>query len=323
MSNDNFKEFTAKKEITLTFQNQPEVKEFFENWSRMVPTLFLLDICVVGVTKLDRNALDSSNRKAKYIDLLKTYDEPHYCFSFLPALMEQVSDSRGLKPAEEIKKQLLEDINSLRSFFKNARVYETDEFILNFADELMGKHIEKNRENFLKFLSLMNDVYKLHNTISLSKRIEKAREIIKEAIKLNISPQHPLVIIILACLYGNKSAKKILKFKDDPKKFQAENALADIMLIQRFAKIKLEMEYLEAKENKGFPNVKFLTDDIGLSELFKHFKPILVQIKDHESGSETFFKFTINMKELLIDIKDEENEIIKLLSVNEKIINGA
>ncbi|WP_434728267.1 hypothetical protein ACLN6O_05240 [Acinetobacter sp. PVC-6A] len=322
MSKDNFKEFAARKEITFTFKNQPGLKEIFETWSRMVPTLFLLDICVVGVTKLNRNTLDSNNRKAKYIDLLKTYDEPHYCFSFLPALMEQVSDSRGLKPADEIKKQLIEDINSLRSFFKNASVYETDEFILNFADELMGKHIEKNRENFLKFLSMMNDSYKLHNTIASNLRIEKAREIIEEAKKSNISPQHPLVIIILACLYGNPSAKKILKFKDNPKKFQAENALADIMLIQRFTKIKLEMEYYAAKDKKGFSNVQFLTDDIGLSELFIHFKPNLVQIKDSESGSEIYYTFTINLKKLLTDIKDEEKEIIDLLSVNEEIIKG-
>lgn len=320
MSNGNFKEFSVKNEITLTFKNQPGLKDFFEAWSRMVPTLFLLDICVVGLTKLDRDNLDNNNRKAKFIDVLKKYDETQHCFSLLPALMEKVSDSRGLKPAEEIKKQLIDDINAMRVFFKNAKVYETDEFILNFADELMGKPIENKREDFLIFLSLMNDSYKLHNSITPDERIEKAREIIDEAIKLNISPQHPLVIIILACLYGNPSAKKILKFKDNPEKFQAENALADIMLIQRFAKIKLEMEYYGAEDKLRFPRVEFLTDDIGLSDLIKYFKPQKVQIKDSELGSETLFTFTINLDKLFTEIKEKDKDIIELLSSIEDVV---
>ncbi len=72
-------------------------------------------------------------------------------------------------------------------------------------------------------------------------------------------------------LYGNPAAQRVLKFKDNPEKFDPENALADIMLIHRFADIQLEIEQMGRMDEGPFLRSHFITDDDGLIQILKCF----------------------------------------------------
>jgi hypothetical protein len=317
MDDNSSQEFVASQQITMKMTLTPEQCSFFNEWSAIVPTLYLLDICVVGATKLSEESLAKQPRKADLIAVLRDLDRPNNCVSYLCALMEKVSDSRGILTFDELKKQILVDILSLRGFFKNARIVEDDDFLTGFLEDLMGKPIENKRTEFINFLKSLNNEFKLQNSISPKQRLCKAKKIIQKASALSISIQHPIVSISLACLYGNKSAKKLMKFKADPNKFDAENALADVLLISRFAKIKLEIEH-RGRNGAPYQRVHFITDDNGLIELVKSFKPRSVKYKDKLDGRETQLTMTVELEKLLIEASPDEYEgITKLLSSEE------
>ena len=205
----------------------------------------------------------------------------------------------------------------MRAFFTEASVCEPDEFILMFFKDLRGNPIEGNRPEYLAFLRELNDQFNLGSPVSPKKRLEIAEKIIERADHFNFTRQHPVVLIGLACLYGNREAKKMMKFKDDPERFDAENVLADIMLITRFAAAKLEIEQLGRNGDGKYLQSTFITDDDGLAKIFKCFDPISVEHADNHDGRETKTTVAVKLKDLLTDIQTEEyNRIIDLLSKN-------
>ncbi len=303
---DNSQKFVAGSEMTMSIKPTSDEYPLIRAWAAMVPTLHMLDICVVGATKLKEDALKKDPRKTRLIDELRKLDQSHHSFSYLFALMEKVSDTRGKLSIDELREQLLIDILALRSFFKKAQVLESDDYLISYLDQLTGNPIEDKRKEKLYFLQRLNDFFKLHNPISPKYRLQLAKNIIQEAKSLNISTQHPILIIGLACVYGNKSAKKLMKFKADPKKFDAQNALADLLLITRFAKIKLQIEHY-GRMGHGYPNVKFFTDDDGLYQLLKCFKPLSVENYDRDDGGQTSkITITVDVKLLLTEATKED-----------------
>jgi hypothetical protein len=310
MDDKNNKEFVAGHEITIQMKLTPSQCSVIQKWSENVPTLYMLDICVVGATKFSEEMLKKQPRKAKLVTTIRNLDRPDNGFSYLLALMEKVSDSRGKLTADELKEQIIKDISSLRNFFKAARVVETDDFLISFLEELMGEPIEKERPNYLNFLKKLNNHFKLHNSIAPTQRIEKAKEIILEASSNSISPQHPIVLISLACLYGNQSAKKLIKFKDNPDRFDAENALADISLISRYAKRKLELETY-GRNGSYYKRVDFITDDSALMELGELFKFKAVKYRDIIGGQKSELTVDVKYKELLTDAKEDDYAAIE------------
>ena len=108
-----------------------------------------------------------------------------------------------------------------------------------------------------------------------------------------------------------------MKFKADPDKFDSENSLADVLLISRFAKIKLEIEHY-GRNGAPYQRVHFITDDNGLSELVKNFKARSVKHKDNLNGRETQLTMTVELEKLLIEASSEDyEEIANLLSQEE------
>jgi hypothetical protein len=105
--------------------------------------------------------------------------------------MEKVSDSRGIDTDEELEKKILSDLVSMRKFFTNARVYESDEFVLDFLKELRGNPIEEKRSDYLGFLRVLNDQFKLSNPVSPKQRLKIAEKIIEQTNHFNFSRQHP------------------------------------------------------------------------------------------------------------------------------------
>jgi hypothetical protein len=322
MSNqESEKEFTAGSSITLQMQLTPDQLIMMREWSKMIPTLYMLDICVVSATKLTNASLESNPRKTKLVNYLRELDTPNNCFSYLFALMEKVSDSRGIDTEEKLEEKILSDLFSLRKFFKNSKVFEPDEFVLKFLKELRGIPIENKRNEYLSFINDLNGTFNLSNPVSPKQRLNIAKKIIKHAVALNIVRQHPIVVIGLACLYENPAAKRLMKFSSDSKKFDPENVLADIMLINRFAGIKLEIEQMGRNGSGKYLRNEFITDDVGLIEILKCFTPNYIKHTDRHDGRETQTTITVKLKDLLTEINDEELEnIIDLLSQGQVLI---
>lgn len=312
---DTVKEFVSGGSITVNMQLTPEQQRMMREWSLSIPTLYILDICVVNATKLTSASLKKNPRKNNLVNYLRELDRPNNCFSYLFALMEKVSDSRGLDTDEELEMKILSDLESMRNFFINSQIIESNDFILNFLKELRGNPIEKKRVDYLNFLRVLNDQFKLSNPISPAQRFNIAKKIIEQTKNFNFSRQHPIVTIGLASLYGNISAKRLLKFKANPQKFDAENVLADIMLITRFAGIKLHVEQLGREGVGRYLRTDFITDDNGLIDIIKCFTPQVVKYIDKYDGRETHTTMTVKLKDLLTDIEMEEyNRLLSLLN---------
>jgi hypothetical protein len=285
----------------------PEQYAFLVEWSESIPTLYFLDICAVGATKLSDADLEKNTRKARRVDHLRRLDQPQNSFSYLCALMEKVSDSRGKISDAELEEQILGDISALRAFFKNACVYEPDEFIIEFLRELRGRAIEVNRPDYLSFIEAVNNRFGLKDPVSPPLRLKKAKVLLDEADVLSISRQHPIVTITLACLYGNLAAKKIMKFKANQEKFDAENALADIMAIPRFLQLKLQIEHM-GRQGGRYLRSNFITDDDGLSVLLRCFEPKTVKHEEKNEARETQLTFSVSLRNILTEIKSDEYE---------------
>lgn len=306
-SQNNSQEFRRAEQFTLSVQLPPEQHDFLMEWAASVPTLYFLDICVAGATQLSQASLDKNVRKAAIVENLRALDSPQHAFSYLLALMEKVSDSRGIASDAQLERQILDDLAALRRFFKHARVYEPDEFVIQFLRELRRTAIESQRSSYLSFLETVNNKLELRNTVSPALRFQKAQEILALAHSLDIGQQHPVLILVLACLYGNSAAKDLMKFKANPAKFNAENVLADIMAIIRFAKFKLHIEHL-GRQNGKYLQSKFITDDDGLSGVIDCFQPDLVRLEETSDTYETIYTFTVQLKKLLTEIAADEYE---------------
>ena len=312
------KEFTSGNSITLEMKVTPEDYSRVREWSLSIPTLYILDICVVSATKYTSASLENQPRKANLVNKLRELNLPNNCFSYLFALMEKVSDSRGIDTDEELEKKILSDLDSLRRFFTKAHIYESNEFILGFLKDLRGNPIEKKRSDYLGFLKALNDQFNLRNSVSNKQRLEIAEKIIAQADSFNFSKQHPVVFIGLACLYGNHAAKKLMKFKENSQTFNAENVLADIMLITRFANFKLEIEQMGRNGVGRYIRLDFITDDDGLIEIMKCFTPSVVKHIDKYDGQEIQITMTVELKDLLTEIPNEEeyDHLLNLLNKN-------
>ena len=81
------KEFRSGQQITLQLSLNREEYAALEKWSASIPTLYFLDICVVGVTKLVDSALENNPRKSRLASHLRELDKPQNCFSYLCVLM--------------------------------------------------------------------------------------------------------------------------------------------------------------------------------------------------------------------------------------------
>lgn len=265
-------EFRRGPQVSFTVEAILEFDAFVRQWSDAVPTLYFVDICVANAVKLSQDKLARDARKTSLIDRLRRLDKPQNSFSFLLALVEKVHDPRSRLSDAELREQIVGDVAALNAFFVHARVIEPDEFLILYAEALRGVPHELSQPAYAQFLRTANDRFALGNPVAKPRRLRTAEEILMAADALSVARQHPVVLVTLACLYGNASARKVMKFKADPEKFDVENALADIMVISRFLPRKLEIEQLGREGKLSFLRSDFLTDDDGLAGILRCFE---------------------------------------------------
>lgn len=308
-SQNEIEEFSRSGVIKLNMKLTPDQVEYFREWAANVPTLYFLDICVVGATKLSQDQLEKSERKAEIVEHLRFLDRPTNGFSYFFALMEKVSDSRGTASDLELEERILGDLAALRAFFVHAHIYEPDDFVIQFLRELRRSAIELERPKYVKFLEAINDSFDIREPVGKSLRFEKAKKIVALAHSLDVYHQHPIVSIVLACLYGNRAAKKLMKFKADSAKFNAENVLADVMTITRFAKQRLQIDKI-SRSGGRYQNTSFITDDDGLIGIIRYFQPESMTVENTSEGATTRYTLTVELQKLLTEIETDEYEKI-------------
>lgn len=302
-SPDAGEEFRRGPQMTMTFEAAPELLAFLKQWSDEVPTLYFLDICVANATKLSPEALGRAPRKAALVNRLKELDKPQNAFSYLLALAEKVSDARGGMTDARLEEQVLADVAALRAFFEHAEVVEPDDFLRGYVRDLRTMPHELSRDACIRFLRIANDRFALANPVARPIRLQKAKEILEEADALSAARQHPVVLVTLACLYGNPSARKLMKFKADAARFDAANALADIMTISRLISRKLEIEQLGREGRSRFLRAEFLTDDDGLAGVLRSFEGVSVRSAAMGDVHQTEMSFTANAGMLFPEIE--------------------
>lgn len=296
--------------ISLTLSEYNKLSDFTSN----IATFYFLDLCVVNIAKLKNVSITKDRRKVGWLKRLRDLDRPQHSFSYLLALMERVSNSRDELSDENLEREILSDMDYLRRFFKKARVVEPNSYVVNYLRKLRRAPVELDRDRYLKFLNSMNGDFRLMNSVGREVRFEKAAEIMSEADSCGVSRQHPVVLIALACLYGNLDAKGLMKFKLEPAQYNAENVLSDIVAIQRFAEFKIEVCRDIPQAGKCLLS-DFLTDDKGLSGIYKLFKAKSLKVEDNDDTSQIEFSFEVNMGALLSEADfDEINNVISEIS---------
>ncbi|ESZ66064.1 hypothetical protein X728_02480 [Mesorhizobium sp. L103C120A0] len=308
----------------MTFASSPAIESWLQSWADDGPTLYFLDICAANVVKLTRESVEHDARKADLVNRLRRLDRPQNSFSYLLALIEKVNDPRSRMTDQELEAQICADVAAIRAFFSHARVIEQDDFLIGYARDLRGTPHELAQDAYLQFLRVINGRFKLGNPIAKSRRLQTAEAILKEADGLSIARSHPVVLVVLGSLYGNAAAKKVLKFKADVTRFEAENSLADIMVISRFLQRKLAIEQPNPEGQTTFAQCVVITDDTGLAGILGCFEGQAVQSEQSGSTHRTHITTSVRFDLLFPELPTQDsNAATRAASPARAILNEA
>lgn len=300
----------------MQVQNTPEVREFMRSWNQAIPTLYFLDLCTIShIKKSLERGVEETSSEPKTLPWLRGLDLPHNGFSYLPALMEKSSDTKSNFDVEGLTQEAIRDLTALKGFFKQARVVENIDLASEYVVNLKGIHPEQLGASYHEFLNFVNGL-RIFNAIAPNKRFKAAQNICEKAASLSIHQGHPLVLASLACIYGCMSAKKVLKFKDNPADFSSSNALGDVQIIQRVG----QLTQLITESERGFVRTQFVTDDMHLRDFYEFF--FINEVTSEEVGESTAIKYEMTVKANLLfpDLYDEKG-VPKGDAENEEILN--
>ncbi|MDC8757478.1 hypothetical protein [Janthinobacterium fluminis] len=222
-----------------------------------------------------------------------------------------IAEGRVRRPQgkDEMHNSLLNDTRLVESFYKNAR---TDtEFLKHFGMEMIetfGVHWEEKASILMPIVKelqvLLARTYSLTDAKDIFMKIDSLRQ------RHRLNRRHPLVACAVACLYGNLSARKVLKPAHNPEEGDSYNAVADIRML-------METAYIRQMVREIFPlaEVNLLSSDKGLNEFAREsmitadastpFYDLNVRIVD--------FKATIT-DELFPFLKSKPKNMIKVKS---------
>ena len=300
-----------KNTFSMTIENTPENKEaieFFQTWSRATPTLYFLDICAVSHIKDYKVKGDNlDNIRKIYIQSLKDIDLEQNDISYFPDLMEKASDQVSNFSTDELIEEAIRDWDAINDFFKKAKLYEPKDFVYSYVQECKDHHPEINGKNYHNFLRFANELG-IHNSLSPNKKIKVAKTLCDKANELEISKFHPVVLAVLACIYGCIPAKKIIKFKEDTAKFNSSNAIGDIQIIQRVGILSKAIEDAGQAGKGRYLRAHFFTNDENLKKFYHFFIVNDVKTESNDSGSTNEFNITLKVKYIFPDLYDSNGE---------------
>jgi hypothetical protein len=267
-------------QLRFTMTRAPGQPWILRPWSPHIPTMYFLDINAMDVIKKSANNRPLDARKVALLARLRDIDRPGNRVSCLLALMEKVNDRRDALSDPQLRAEIENDVALTRRFFVDAKPGDPDTFHLDYFDGVRGLLVEQNEPSYLTFLKEVNDRHRLASTVSPRKRFDKTKEVVSTADALGIVRVHPLVVLCLACIYGNRDARKVMKFKADPQNYEVENVLADVMTIGRFLGHQIELEELGARGKSSVQRVEYITDDAGLAAVLRCYRGTSISYAD-------------------------------------------
>ncbi|WP_116603024.1 hypothetical protein [Cupriavidus alkaliphilus] len=231
-------------------------------------TLFLLDRNVLSVIKV---AIDGNEQKGekeqRMLDFLRRIDVPQYAISPLPSLME--GEHRREDNVTEKAQQLEKEAEAVSRFFRAAR---TDSEYLKSARDIFARIFAGLREVDWDARAAFRTkaVPLIIDPVAPAARRAVEDTFAELAISGGLERTDGIVVMFVACLYGNRDARKVLK----PTKPDATyNVLSDIHLIPRIALIKSV-----ARELPIQLKVRFLTLDGGLEQVLENVRIVQPEV---------------------------------------------
>ncbi|TAM01113.1 MAG: hypothetical protein EPN70_20425 [Paraburkholderia sp.] len=222
-------------------------------------TLFLLDRNAVSLIKDAVAGREPPNAK-KQADLvtLRALDVPQHSISALLSIME---GARG--NADSIGEKvdcLIEETDAIAEFFLRAR---TDSVYLRVLSNLVAQIFTGSRESQWDERAefLVKAAPLVVQKIAARKRRGVENELVSLALETSLAANDAIVMLFLACLYGNDAARKVIK----PTEPNAYNVLSDVHAISRVGMVKAA-----ARQISRPIKVRFHTLDEGLRDVLKH-----------------------------------------------------
>lgn len=277
-------------------------------WNFGVPTIYFLDICSIGHIKEFLTKGKCKNEKHQNsIRQLRGVDLPQNGVSCMPALLEKASDRKSKFTPDEFVEEIARDLRAMSQFFNSASMVEPVEFAQTHARSLFGIDTEEAVPEYLEFLSFANSLA-LHNRTTRKRQFKVAKTICEKAIEIGVSTSHPVVITVVASVYGCAAAKEVLKFAGNEKNFNPGNALGDIQIVSRVAGTLAEYVQIMAGQGGRFRNWGFRTGDSPLSDLLTHLMRKPVQVGGSIRDAERSFCMTADAVSLFPDLFGPDRE---------------
>jgi len=220
--------------------------------------IYLLDRNVVDVIKNSIVGKKVCSDKLPMLKRLKTLDNPNSIISPILSIIE--GQTSKVENSKEVLKTLEKESEIIARFFNLAKV-DTSYLIDNkhkfcnvfcdYTSNVMDEHSE-----FLEKVSSL--IYQ-----SGKDKTKVKNEIIKLALDQKLNLNHYVVVSCLACLYGSRFARKVLKPKRNG--INTYNALSDLSIISKICQMKASL----VKSNLN-ARIELLTLDQGLKNLLSN-----------------------------------------------------
>ncbi|WP_141667528.1 hypothetical protein [Burkholderia cepacia] len=225
-------------------------------------TLFLLDRNVVDVIKVENAGKKQKGDKEQHmLRFLKSIDAPQYSISPLLSLIE--GEHGREDSADEKIAQLQKETSAVASFFRRAL---TDENYLKSEQEQFSNVFTRFREGSFDARAAFREraIPLVRQIVAPRDRRKVEDQFLEIARSVGLNTDDGVVVMFLACLYGNDAAREMLKLKEPEKTY---NVLSDIHLLPRIGLIKTV-----AKGKAPGMKVRLLTLDKGLEQTLNNIR---------------------------------------------------
>lgn len=273
--------------------------------------LYILDRnAVILIKKYLHNPQSSALLKAK-IKELKDIDNENNCISAFFSTYESINPEKNGQ--NDIRQELQEEITAIQNFYEKA---QTDRhfFKPEVIDTLSSCDMFTSLRRSMHFLCESSQL--LYQPVSPLKYQNVCHEILEIAELCDIPRGHPVVLCTIACLYRNKYAQDLLKFKKKYDRSLAYNAAHDIEGILFIARVRAEL-----CNSSSYRHAFLKTFDKALSKILKIFfdsgfqsSPLSNDKYNKEQDSYAIqFKIGKLPPEFFPEAGDQYEDLIKLL----------
>lgn len=235
------------------------------------PCAFLLDRNVVDLIKESNDGKFQTDKKK--IDFLNYLHSIDYAGASISPILSVIEGEHGQEDtADEKSSCQKKESDALRKFFNFAMV---DSDFLDATSLIFGKIFTEFREagwaRREQFSEMAAPI--IVEQVKREERKKVEFQILDLARSCGLKSSEPIVVLMLACLYESRDARKLIK----PKNFRAYNVLSDLHVLSRFNLI-----VAIGKKFSQSLQFEFVSRDEGLKGVLNHIKVVCQNINGEE-----------------------------------------